>query len=75
MLIVATLAIGWWTHVMFCNQFPSFLYLVFNLIAHGSDFIDRPEVLLGISMAVQAPAHAQRFFLENNIHSIYAAVA
>jgi len=58
MLIVATLAVGWRAYVVFRYQFPSFFNLILNLIAHGCYFFYRSEVLLGISMAVQTPAHA-----------------
>ena len=39
------------------------------------DLIDRPQIILGMPVAVQTPPHRERFFLVNNIHVIHLTVA
>src|SRR5699024_1373074 len=74
-LIVAGLAVGWRTDIILFHQLKASFNLVLNFIAHGSNFIDRAYVLLGVAVAVEAPAHAKGFNLANNFHSVNASVA
>ena len=39
------------------------------------DLIDRPQIVFGMSMAVQAPTHRKRFLLVNNIHVVHLPMA
>ena len=39
------------------------------------DLVDRPQVIFGMPMAVQAPTHRERFFLVNDIHVVHLTVA
>src|SRR5687768_3124193 len=49
--------------------------LVLRHVSHVEDLFTRPDVLLGIAMAVQAPLHGQRRGLVDEIHPVDAAVA
>src|ERR1700730_7991082 len=39
------------------------------------DLADRPQIIFGIPMAVQAPTHRERLFLVDNVHVVHLTVA
>jgi len=63
---------------------PLFLKFKTNLLLRLSaarlpiqvkDLVDRPQIILGMPMAVQAPTHRERFLLVNNIHVVHLPMA
>jgi hypothetical protein len=57
-------------------QFAADLFLVARrLITHGGDEFARPDILLGMAVAVQAPLHLERVLLPGERHLIHPAVA
>lgn len=39
------------------------------------DLINRPQIILGMPVAVQTPAHRESFFLVDDIHLVHLTVA
>ena len=75
---MATLAGLRWANVPLLLEFKPDLLLRLSLTRlpiQVKNLIDRPQIILGIPMAVQAPTHRERFLLVNDIHVIHLTVA
>src|SRR5437773_2980490 len=54
---------------------PELELVGWRVVVHAKDRLARPDVLLGMAVAVEAPLHLQRFFLPHQRHAIYLPVA
>ena len=75
---MATLAGLRWANVPLLLEFKPDLLLRLSLTRlpiQVKDLIDRPQIIFGMSMAVQAPTHRKRFLLVNNVHVVHFTVA
>ena len=75
---MATLAGLRWANVPLLLEFKPDLLLRLSLTrlpVQVKDLTDRPQIIFGMSMAVQAPTHRKRFLLVNNVHVIHLTVA
>src|SRR5690242_15470628 len=57
------------------HELGSQRFLVLGHVGHVEDFLARPDLLLGIAMALDAPLHRQRRGLVDEVHLVDAAVA
>ena len=69
--------ICWRIDMFLSHQFASYIHRItpFRLPIQFGNQLNRPDIWRGISVAFQAPAHAQRLGLGHDLHLVDAAVA